>query len=612
MKCPNCGHWNRASFPRCFRCGTELKPEEAQDAAAALPKETGSGNAKVYIQINEEGRATSAVDARDQLAREMNDLIARKQRGEEEHRRLRENSARQGFTPSSRAAQTLTGRKAFPMPQNTSYIQDGAKVEGVVRPDAIPVVSQRIIGMDEEAAEPGMRPLNSGRPAGRSRRIKPYKHSFLRRFGRWIAAALILAALVLVGYDKVYKPYAARRQAMSLQHRTVITPSILDEMPAHIIRLPGEEGQTYWITELKNSYPVVGGYATIEVADYKWYENLQTIDQESVTATISPYLRTSAGEQKQMQQITFQVDVPESTLELVSPSTPRTQTYRQLYEIQFRVARNSIVTINGEDYSDLVNNSDGLITYNAPVTPNGDNVFEVTTRAQYCREKTETIVIYREPQQIRLDLAADIATRYSPNRVEDQTQEKDANGKYPMIEPNMKITGTTLTWATIKVTSPHINLDTSKLSLNGSFSFEAVFDKIGTNKIIIEASAPGYKTSVVEHDVYYVPIADIYTRKAWSMKDQYTDYLNNSDKRVANTQIYQCEGTIKEIITTNPQIAVLELDGNTSRTIVLTNYSYDTWVVGERYKLFGDAYGIYNGTPWLNGRYSYVQKQSGS
>ena len=26
MRCPNCGHWNRASFPRCFQCGAPLEP----------------------------------------------------------------------------------------------------------------------------------------------------------------------------------------------------------------------------------------------------------------------------------------------------------------------------------------------------------------------------------------------------------------------------------------------------------------------------------------------------------------------------------------------------------------------------------------------------------
>ena len=602
MKCPNCGHWNRASFPRCFQCGAEL-PQNGEDNKTARPEMPKGGASKIYIQINEEGKATSSEDARDQLAQEMEDLLERKKRGEAEQRRLRENSATQGLTPSFRTAQTMTGRKTFPMPQNTSYTQNGLEIEGNVRPDAIPVVSQRVIGYDEAALpEPGVRVSESHKGKRREKRMRPYRHSFLRRFGKIAVIVLAAAAILFIGYDRMYRPYQDRLKAESLQERTIITPSILNEMPAHIIRLPGEEGQIYWITELKTSYPVVGGYATIEVADYKWYETLQNITEETVTATISPYLRTSAGEQKQMQQITFQVDVPESTLELVSPSSTMTQTYRQLYEIQFRVARNSTVTINGEDYSDLVNNTDGLITYNAPVSPIGDNVFVITTRAQYCREKTETVTIYREPQQIRLDLAADIGTRYSPNRVQDPV-----TGEW--YEPRMTISGTTLTWAEITVETPYINLDTTKLSLNGTFSFQAVFDKIGNNTIKIIASAPGYKPSVVEHQVYYVPIADIYTRKAWSMKDQYTDYLNNSNARIANTQIYQCDGTITSILATNPQIAILELNDNSSRTIALTNNTYDTWQVGSVYRIFGDAYGIYNGAPWLNARYSYIQSK---
>ena len=603
MKCPNCGHWNRASFPRCFQCGAELPKSGEAENSGARPEMPKGGASKIYIQINEEGKATSSEDSRDQLAREMEDLLQRKKRGEAEQRRLRENSAVQGFAPSFRTAQTMTGRKTFPMPQNTSYTQNGMEVEGNVRPDAIPVVSQRIIGYDETAApEPGMQVSESYRSKRAGKRMRPYRHSFLRRFGKLAAIMLAAAAILLVGYDRVYKPYMDRRRAESLQEQTIITPSILNEMPAHIIRIPGEEGQIYWITELKTSYPVVGGYATIEVADYKWYETLANITEESVTATISPYLRTSAGEQKQMQQITFQVDVPESTLELVSPSSARSQTYRKLYEIQFRVARNSAVTINGEDYSDLVNSTDGLITYNALVFPIGDNVFEITTRAQYCREKTETVIIYREPQQIQLDLAADIGTRYSPSRVQDPVTGE-------MYEPYMTISGTTLTWADITVETPHVNLDTTQLALNGTFSFQAVFDKIGYNTIIITASAPGYKTSVVEHQVYYVPVADIYTRKAWSMRDQYTDYLNNSNARISNTQIYQCDGTITSILSNNPQIAVLELSGNTPRSITLTNNTYDTWEVGSVYRIFGDAYGVYNGTPWLNARYSYIQSK---
>jgi len=104
-----------------------------------------------------------------------------------------------------------------------------------------------------------------------------------------------------------------------------------------------------------------------------------------------------------------------------------------------------------------------------------------------------------------------------------------------------------------------------------------------------------------------MPIADIYTRKAWSMKDQYTDYLNNSELRITKTQIYQVDATCLSILSTNPQLAEFELTDGSGRTLLMTNYSYDTWQPGSVYRLFGDAYGVYNGTPWLNDRYSYIQ-----
>lgn len=604
MKCPNCGHWNRASFPRCFRCGEPLPQEgkTAREPASRRPDLPADGPSRIYIQINEEGKATPAVDERDRLAREMETLVERKRRGEKEHQRLQENSAAQGFAPSGRSVQTLTGRRPFPIPQSTSYSTstEEREIEGDVRPDAIPVVSQRIIGDDDEMNRPYARTenLSKGRKTG-GRRVKMYRHGGLHRAGRLLLLLFIAAAVLLAGYQWVYKPLVLDRRTLPLQERALITPSILNDLPAHTIRLPGEEGQSIWIKELKKSYPVVGGYATFEVADYIWYEDSGKVTQETATAVITPYLKTKAGEQRQMEQITYEVDVPLSPLTLVNPSDGYAEVSTALYNIQFEVARNSTVIINGEDYSDLVNTQDGLISYNATVSPIGENRFTITTRAQYYRENSVTVTIYRAAQQIRLDLAADIATRFSP------TPETDpATGQ--LYEPYMTVKGTTVSWATIKVLTSHVNLDTTQMAVNGTFSFQAVFDKIGYNTIIIEASAPGYETSVVEHQVYYVPVAAIYTRKAWDMNTQYTDYLNNSERRIDNTQIYVCRGEIVEILSDRPQMAIMKLDSDYDRTVLIRNYSNDNWRVGMKGRVYADAYGLYNGSPWLNGRYSYL------
>lgn len=605
MKCPHCGHWNRASFPRCFRCGTPLTPE-TQPAAQETPaaQQIPAAPSKIYIQINEQGQSTPAMDERDKLAQEMQALLSRKERGEKEQQRLRQNSVQQGFAPTGRTVQTLTGRTPFPPAQRTSYSTDAEEIGGDIRPDAIPVVSQRTIEYDEYGDHDVSG--GSGHVSGMTmRQMRLGKRFGGRRYFRYLALLLIVAVIGLAGYQFVYKPLVLDQQLPPLQERTIITASILNDMPAHTIKLPAQEGASIYIKELRKSYTVTGGYATIEVADYIWYENSESVTQEEVTATLTPYIKTSAGEQKPMEQVSYQVEIPLSPLTLVSPSTPYVEVATALYNIQFEVAESSSVYINGEDYSDLVNTQNGLISYNASVSPIGENTFTIVTRSQYYRENSMTITIYRQPQQIRLDLAADIASRYTPNLVEDKTQPKDAKGKHPMIEPNMTVQGTTVSWASIKVLSPHANLDTTQLALNGSFSFEAIFDKIGTNTIIIEASAPGYETSVVKHDVYYVPIATIYTRKAWDMDVNFTDYLNNAQNRIANTQIYRCRGTVKEILSDNPQLAVIELYSNYDRSVLIENLSNDTWEVGSEIRVYADAFGLYNGMPRLVGRYTY-------
>ncbi len=610
MKCPNCGYWNRASFPRCFRCGADLPRDEAAETPSSAPEAGPAG--KIYIQVNEEGQPSSAVDEKDRLAQEMKELVDRKQRGEIAQQRLRESGARQGFAPTGRGVETMSGSTNASIRRRMPLNGGGDQIEGDVRPDAIQVKSQRVIEYDEYGDGPLYAPAK-GKKKGKAKRYQNHRRFGLSRFLRLAALLLIVGGGLFGAYRYVLAPYLAGRRVEPLQERVVITPSILNDMPSHLVRIPGEEGQSIRIKEMKQSYLVVGGYASFEVPDYRWYEEAASVTQDTVTATLTPYLQTGAGEEKPLEKISYEVEIPLSPLTLISPNSVYTEVSTALYQIQFEVAENSTVYVyhgevteaNREDLSSLVNTRNGSLSLNVSVAAIGNNDITIVTRAQYYRENSMTITLYRAPQQITLNLAADIATRYTPQLVEDTTQPKDAKGKYPMIEPRMTVKGTTVTWAQITVKSPYMNLDLTRVSATGEFSFEAVFDHFGDNVIEIEASAPGYEKSVVKHTVYYVPVAAIYTRKAWDMETQYTDFLNNSEKRIANTQIYLCEGTITQILSERPAMAILSLKKNPDHTVMLTNYSNDTWEVGQSYRLFADAYGLYKGAPWLSCRYTY-------
>lgn len=654
MKCPQCGHWNRASLPRCFKCGAPLpRPNDAQQPVEQQPapsvqeqpmisaapvqqpapaekkpareKAAKAPSGKTYIRYNENGYATTSVDDRDALARDMQSLQERKQKGFIVQQQLRQNSAQQGIAPTGRHVQSMTGRIDYPPLYKNLVIREEEEAEGDVRQDAIAVVSSRSTAQaEQETLDFTHSPSYAAPSLLRSK--KNARNFGMRRYMRLIAC--LLAIVVLVG-GAIWFIRSNTTSDVSLQDQVIIDYTIYNDVAAHRIKIPADEGSVIYIKELRRNYTVTGGYAVVEVEDYKWYEELELavedavgeekaaaqkkldelLKQKSITATITPSIKTAGNVQKPMGQIHFEVEIPQSPLTVITPDTLMAETSTKQFTIEFEVERNSTVIINGEDHSSLVNTRSGRLNYQASVQPIGDNHFTITTRAQHCRPTTVTVTLYRAPQVIPLDLQADINNRYSPRLVEDTSKTPDAKGKYPMMEEPMTIRCSTITSAKIEILSDYRNLDLSRLAVDGTFSFEPVFRKIGTNTITIVASDPNDPSvppSVVKHDVYYVPIATVYTPKAWDMCRDYTDFLNNSATRIANSQIYVCKGTITEILSEKPQLAIMTLDDNPSRTVLLENLSNDEYEVGKRYRVYGDAYGLYNGMPRLIGRYTYL------
>ncbi|MBQ8082015.1 MAG: hypothetical protein IJ240_08990, partial [Clostridia bacterium] len=401
-------------------------------------------------------------------------------------------------------------------------------------------------------------------------------------------AVLAVIALACCYYFKL-PPFAPQNDTDAVE-TAIISASIYDDLPAHIIKIPAEDGSDIYIKELHTSVIALGGYATFEVPDYKWYENNEDIEDEIYTVTMTPYLKTATGEQRLMNVIHFDIEIPLSPITLVSPDVTYVEVNsRPKYQIQFQVERGSTVTINGENYSDLVSSQNGLISYNATVQAIGNNDIVIVCKTKYYRKNTVIMTLYREPQDILLELDDTLSERYHG----------DTN--------KMTVTGTTLNKATIRVLSDHEDLDLSTLNTTGTFSFTAVFNKIGTNTITIEASYPGKKTTVVNFDVYHVPSARNYTPRAWPMDAyNYTQYLDTLPIRVRNTTIYVCKGTIIEVMSDSPQRALMETGTELeSRIVMLDNMTNDTWAVGDTLRVYGDAFGAYDGKPWLVGRYSY-------
>ncbi len=610
MRCPNCNQWNRASLPRCVRCGTPLTTDTP--VAPSWRAQLKDGKAKEYIRVDEDGDISVSPDDREVLAAEMSDLKVRKEQGEEFQRRLREEAeARVAPSANVRVPQepvaeeplfglTEEGVTRTEEAPTEEPVPEAPAAEGQTpfrrsrNPRGTRVVLASSQWEDSRAYDPVVDAMQQNNVFQQPPNLKelgplPSRRMSQRKLIRMITIALVIGVLALVGYFG-YTVYESQRAAEAEKNRALVTASIVNDQAAHTILIPGEDGEQIFISneEIRASYTVVGGFATIEIADYVWYENILDITEETMSVTLLPYVKTASGRQKPMDPITYDITIPLSPIKLVTPEKLRTEVTTAMYSMLFHVRPESKVTINGVDVSDTVNEN-GELTYNATVQPIGDNVYDVRVRSPYCRDNAMVVTLYREVQEIPLDLSA---TTYT-----------STNDKVILINC------TTIPGAEIDILSPYTDLKITDLDTTGEFSFNAVFDRVGYNTISITASYPGKKMSKVDYTIYYVPNPDIYTRSAWPLnKDaEYSELLNNIEARAAKTQVYLGVGKIAYFVSEEkPQMAVMYCsDDGTTRPVLLENQTKTTWKVGEYYNIYCDAYGTYNGMPWLIARYTY-------
>ena len=597
MKCPECGQWNRASMPHCTKCGVPLNIDEVSKLQWKDTLKDGAPST-AYLRADEFGQMDATPDARDQLAREMQDFKKRKQEGAELQNRMRGKADRR---PASEVVVTeepaVRSRKVRhdDVPLTAVRVQPAIRNDQTRRSES--EIWHRVRFMDENGAFAESRtydPAPSGgytQGTGSWYLAGPLGSQIAPRTDRrrvYMKLILILLVVAVVGAGGYLGwRFISAANGPSFNQDAVVTASLKDDLPAHTILIPGEDGTTIYIRELHASYPVVDGFATIEVADHVWYDNLEGALDDTMNVTLTPFLKTASGRQMPLDLVSYEIAIPISPIKLESPETLHSTVSTTMKAIQITVRPGSRVFVNNKDCTDMVN-KDGEMSYNATVQPIGDNTYKIAVRSQYCRENTITVVLYREPQQIPLDLAVNTFG---------STDEK-----------TMKVTATTFPGAEVQVLTHHSDLDITNVNSTGKFTFYAIFDKIGDNRITIQASYDN-KVSTVNHDVYYLPRPEIYTKKAWPLTAEgYSELLSNIQVRAANNQVYVIKGVVQRVEFEKPQrVIIYTSEDGKSQPVLVENKTKTKWEVGKYYRIYADASSTYNSMPLLIARYTYTK-----
>lgn len=630
MKCPQCGHWNKPSFPHCFQCGHPLNARAEGSSKWRETFERGANQGKKRVVYDDtvtavenlvDGPPARSVKARqieqsdEPLAEEMTRLKDRRARGMEYQRQLRENAAAQGIAPSGTGVSVGRGKGFFSDvpddPEETVQIAEPSEAE--LEEEAarfyeeestadIPRASRRNARQRYVAPEYAATPYDDLPPLPDAQGpITPLQGRPRRRKVRGpllIAYALVgilILAVGFVGYliiSSMANPDGLQRSEVTSVGEYGIVPFTTEGgLAAHRISVPSEEGSLIYIGELGKSYVVVNGFATFEIEDHFFYDSIEHLEAESMNVVLTPSLVRS-GEQTRLEEIRYTISIPDSPIELIQPEAREFVVNSSIYTIKLMVKPGSHVTINGRDASDMVSDT-GLMTYNPSVQAIGNNIFSIAVKAPYCRENSLTIVLYRERMEIPLEIDGATIT---------QTDEDTLN-----------IYLTTDPLATITVDTPHESIDTSTLLETGRVSVKAKFTKVGNNTVIIRASMEGKKDSILEHTVYYLPPADTYTRKAWGLsRSEYNNLMNNIKSNIERAQIYVCEGVVTKIVSTTPQLVIMDTSTEAGREqlVFLENAAVNkVWKLGGTYKVYGDVSGVYNDMPRLMVRYSYVVEE---
>ncbi len=621
MKCPRCGHWNKPSFPRCFQCGEPLSAKDAKTPAWREQFETPKPQRMHVIYDDaqptqediveekpQEAKPKETVPQNESLAAEMNRLKDRRARGTVYLEQFRKNASEQGIAPSGSGVSIRRGGGFFSdVPDNPKETvqtppelrdrrRDAAastapahSVDELLEEDGafLPLESEER-PYDDDPDEDVPMSFDSPMPLAPPRRKKRRRPLGPMAVPIWTMRILALAALGFIIWQGALFLEGRDTPAVTTAGEAIdatITPITMDGLSGHRIQIKGEEGTQIYISELTRSYVVIGGMATIEVVDHFFYDKLPNVTEPQMTVTLTPTAIRS-GVETRLTPINYLIDIPLSPLQVLSPETSYTEVNTSIYNLRLQVQPGSRVTVNGRDITDTVD-EDGMVSDNPPVKAIGENYIVITAKAPYCRENNAAITLYREPQEIPLELAA--ATLLTTRDL------------------TMTIRATTQPGATVTIESPYQNLITTNLATTGEFSFEAIMQKTGYNVVKIRVSYEGKADSTLDHTVYHVPKAADYTKKAWALSAKdYSELVNNINLRAQEARIYLCKGVIKEVLSAKPQLAIMDTgtDGK-EQLVMLQNESTETWEVGQTWRVYADVTGLYDTIPRLIGRYSY-------
>lgn len=386
-----------------------------------------------------------------------------------------------------------------------------------------------------------------------------------------LAAVAFVVALGIGAYKLV--SWIRNYQLIRLYTRGAYTPTVstvrMDDLRSgHAIIFYGKDGDQIYLPEMKRSLSISGGVARMEIPDADWFD-LDVSDVEYADVTLSPMLITERGKKTALPSFNFQIEVPESPLNVTTPAQERTTVVTGVYPLVLNVVPGSTVFVNGEDVTESVDRSGLLSTY-VGVKPIGDNLITLIVRTPRHRECRRELVIFRQHYDIELELDTTVSDVSSAR--------------------TMAVTGTTEPGAMITVDTDYIPESLTVDGQTGRFSFVSRFSTYGENIIRFHASKEGKEDATISFAVNYRPSLAEMSERAWAMDYPQLRVLFENWRYKS----FACKGQVIDSFTDDDGVSYLVMDVGTDerQLIILENQSSLTSpTLGRRYMAYAYVFG---------------------
>lgn len=287
MKCPQCGQWNRASLPNCIRCGAPLNPESAETPAWQEQFRKEDKEPKKYIHVDEDGAVDESSDRRDELATDMTELKERKVRGARRLERMKEEASMRSAPSGATTIHMHSSRESL-MNAHAGRVrmvghEDERNASAQSAAMADNVVPQPKIWQDTRGYDPLVTMLQENTIPSAPPRMNEMK-SYRTRGKGFRVTLRVLIILLVVGLVGVGGFFALSHLGLlntSSGSNASITSSIVDDLAAHTVLIPGEDGQQiyvarrcrqrtpWWTASRRSRFRITSGIATCRASAWK-------------------------------------------------------------------------------------------------------------------------------------------------------------------------------------------------------------------------------------------------------------------------------------------------------------------------------------------------------